>query len=54
MKKEKSRPREQFRSIDVAISELGDQKLPLIKPGTTLQESITESLVNEFPFEEKD
>ena len=43
---------ERFGSTNVAISELSDQKLPLIKTGTSVQEKITESLVDEFTPEE--
>ena len=40
--------------MHVAISELGDQNLPLIKTVTSVQEKITESLVDEFEPEEKE
>ena len=53
-KKEKLRPAERFESMHVAISELGDQQLPLLKEGISVHDRITESLVDEFTPEEND
>ena len=40
--------------MHVAISELGDQQLPLLKEGISVHDRITESLVEEFTPEEND
>ena len=40
--------------MNVAISELGTEKLPLINTGTSIQVRITESLAEEFTPESQE